>query len=64
MVLCVYEEGQGQEYVSHPLYLCGVEWVHGAVQSSAEREGRGGGPAEGEGSEGMKGTVINYCVPT
>ena len=46
------------------MYLCGVGWEDGAVLGSAEREGRGGGPAEGEGSEGMKDAVIKYCVPT
>ena len=46
------------------MYLCGVGWEDGAVLGSAEGEERGGGPAEGEGSEGMKDTVINYCVST
>jgi len=27
-------------------------------------EGRGGGPAEGDGSEGIKDTVINSYIPT
>ena len=36
-----------------PSYLCGVVGGHGAIHRSGEWEGRGGGPAEGEGSEGM-----------
>ena len=53
--MCI-REGSGP---SHPLYPCGVGGEHGSVHRSDEWEERDGGPAEGEGSEGMKDTVIN-----
>ena len=63
MALCVYEEGRGQDHLTLSIYVV-QGGVHGAVLGSEVWEGKGGGPAEGEGSEGMKDTVINYCVST
>jgi len=41
--------------LSYPLRLCGVAWEHCAVHRVEVWEGKSGGPAESEGSEGSEG---------